>query len=67
MFYGVDMKLGTLDDIKNPEIKKLCKSLERMQEHLAEKRRKAEERKEFCRKVFEQACRDAGLLDRKIF
>ena len=61
------MKLGTIDDVKNPEIRKLCKSLERMQEYLEEKRRKAEERKEFCRRVFEDACRKSGLLDRKLF
>jgi hypothetical protein len=62
---GRGMKEATIDDIENPEIRKLCKSLERLPEFLAEKRRKAEERREFCRYVFEQACRDAGLLDRK--
>jgi hypothetical protein len=36
-----------------------------MPEYLEDKRRKAQERREFCRYVFEQACRDAGLLDRK--
>jgi hypothetical protein len=61
------MKRATIEDIKNPEIRKLCKSLERMPEYLEEKRRKAAERREFCRYVFEQACRDAGLLDRKLF
>ena len=61
------MRKGTLDDVKNPEIRKLCKSLERLPEYLEEKRRKAEERREFCRYVFEQACRDAGLLDRKFY
>ena len=61
------MKKASIDDLKNEEIKKLCESLKRMPEYLAEKRRKALERKEFCRKVFEKACRDAGLLDRKIF
>lgn len=61
------MKIGSLDDIKNPEIKKLCESLKRLPEYLAERRRKAEERREFCRYVFEKACRDAGLLDRRFF
>ena len=63
--YGGVMKRATLDDIKNPEIVKLCKSLERMPEYLEDKRRKEQARREFCRYVFEQACRDAGLLDRK--
>jgi hypothetical protein len=36
-----------------------------MPEYLEDKRRKEEARREFCRYVFEQACRDAGLLDRK--
>ena len=63
--YGGVMKRATLDDIKNPEIVKLCKCLERMPEYLEDKRRKEEARREFCRYVFEQACRDAGLLDRK--
>ena len=58
---------GTIEDIKNKEIRRLCESLKQMPEYLAEKRMKALERKEFCRRVFEQACRDAGLLDRKIF
>jgi hypothetical protein len=38
-----------------------------MPEYFAEKRRKEPERKEFCRRVFEEACRQAGLLDKKFF
>lgn len=53
--------------IKNPEILKLCESLKRMPEYLEERRRKIEARKEFCRKVFGAACKQAGLLDRKLF
>jgi hypothetical protein len=61
------MSKNTLDQISNPEIRKLCESLKRMPEYLAEKRRREQERREFCRKVFENACRQAGLLDRKLF
>lgn len=48
--------------IRNPEIRKLLKSLERMPEYLEERRKKIAEKKEFRRRVFEQACRDAGLI-----
>jgi hypothetical protein len=51
--------------IKDPEIRKLVKSLERMPEYLEERRRKIEARKEFCRKVWEEACVQAGLVKRK--
>lgn len=51
--------------IKNPEIIKLCENLKRLPEYLEERRRKREARKEFCRSVFEQACKQAGLLDEK--
>jgi hypothetical protein len=61
------MSEDNLHLIKNPEIRRLCESLKRMPEYLAEKRRKELERKEFCRRVFEDACRKAGLLDRKLF
>jgi hypothetical protein len=37
-----------------------------MPEYLEEKRRKAEERKAFVTKVWEQAIRDAGLINKKL-
>lgn len=61
------MSADKLHLVRNPEIRKLCESLKRMPEYLEEKRRKVAERKEFCRRVFEDACRQAGLLDKKFF
>lgn len=55
-----------LDKIKNPKIRSLCELLLTMPEYLEEKRRKAEERKAFVTKVWEQAIRDAGLINKKL-
>jgi len=56
-------KYAALD---HEDFKKLAESLKGLPQYLEEKRRKAEERKEFCQRVFEKACRKAGLLDRKL-
>ncbi|MEZ4752977.1 MAG: hypothetical protein R3A13_01540 [Bdellovibrionota bacterium] len=47
---------------KNPKITKLLEALEHMPEYLEERRRKIKERREFVRKVFESACKQAGLV-----
>ena len=62
----VSMKKGTLDDVRNPHIIQLCESLKKLPEYLEERRKKAEARREFCRYVFEKACRDSGLLNRNL-
>lgn len=49
---------------RNPEIRKLLKSFETMPEFLAERRRKIFEKQEFQRRVFEDAVRKAGLLEK---
>jgi len=54
----------TLKAIKNPEIRKLVIDLQKLPEYLeAEKQRKIKH-DEFCRYVWEDACREAGLLDK---
>ena len=47
---------------KDPKFAKFVKALEKMPEHLEQRRQKIKERKEFVRKVFESACRQAGLV-----
>lgn len=51
-----------LKHVTNPMIRKLVVSLQRMPEYLKEKERFYYEQKEFRRKVFEKACRQAGLI-----
>jgi hypothetical protein len=60
------MKKGTIDDVRNPHIRLLCESLQKLPEYLEERRKKIEARREFCRYVFEKACRDSGLLNRNL-
>ncbi len=58
--------MNTTDDIpkgpQNPMIIKLLESLKTMPEYLTERRKKIEERKRFVRYVWEDACRQAGLI-----
>lgn len=59
------IKKPPYENLRNEGIRKLCARLERLPEYLAEKRRKRLERQEFCRRVFGEACKKAGLLGRK--
>ncbi len=59
---SIDINDPEVADIQNVEIRKLVISLRRMPEYLAEQRRKAQAKREFIRYVWEQACRDAGLV-----
>ena len=52
-----------IQKIKNPEFRKLVRSLEKMPEWLQERSLKIKERKEFVRRVWEKACKDAGLVE----
>jgi len=53
----------TLKLIENPEIRKLVIDLQNLPEYLKEQERKRLEHEEFCRYVWEDACRAAGLID----
>ena len=59
---SIDINDPEVADIKNIEIRKLVISLRRMPEYLVKQRAKAQAKREFARYVFEQACRDAGLV-----
>jgi|GEM_PF-7047281 len=54
----------TLKAIKNPEIRKLVIDLQNLPEYLDEERRKKREHDEFCRYVWEDACTQAGLINK---
>jgi hypothetical protein len=60
------MSNDSYKNLRNPEIRKLCESLKTLPEYLERKRREIEEYREFCRRVFEDALRKSGLLDRHL-
>lgn len=51
-----------LEAVKDPEIRKLVLALQDLPKHLEEEKKKREEHEEFCRYVWEDACRQAGLI-----
>lgn len=52
------------EDLKNEEIKKLIRSLERMPEWLVEQRERYFEEQRFAEAVFGNAVRQSGLLEK---
>lgn len=55
----------TEPEIRNPTVRFLVANLHRLPAFRAEQKQKREERREFCRKVWEQACLDAGLIKQR--